>query len=203
MVADRADALTGGGHRHAARLKYTHRADSNGRLLAVEAEILLDGGAYATTSPEVVGRLAGCATGPCLVLHAHAVDVWAVRTSNPPAGTMRGPGAAQVCFACEARTRTSSPPRSAWTRSSLHGCADALSTGTVAGHRPGSWTSPASGGGSCCVRWRNTRRRKANRRPGCAAAPASRWAWCRCWASRAPTSRLPRRCASAHGVVER
>lgn len=102
IVADRADALTGGGHRHAARLKYTHRADSNGRLLAVEAEILLDGGAYATTSPEVVGRLAGCATGPYMVLHA-AVDVWAVRTNNPPAGTMRGPGATQVCFAYEAQ----------------------------------------------------------------------------------------------------
>ncbi|MDI2131401.1 xanthine dehydrogenase family protein molybdopterin-binding subunit [Yinghuangia seranimata] len=101
-VVERADALTGGGHRHAARLKYTHRADSNGRLLAVEAQILLDGGAYATSSPEVVGRLAGCATGPYMVQHA-AVDVWAVRTNNPPAGTMRGPGATQVCFAYEAQ----------------------------------------------------------------------------------------------------
>lgn len=101
-VVERADALTGGGHRHAARLKYTHRADRTGRLLAVEAQILLDGGAYATTSPEVVGRLAGCATGPYMVPHA-AVDVWAVRTNNPPAGTMRGPGATQVCFAYEAQ----------------------------------------------------------------------------------------------------
>ncbi|MGW0661752.1 xanthine dehydrogenase family protein molybdopterin-binding subunit [Streptodolium elevatio] len=101
-VVERADALTGGGHRHAARLKYTHRADRTGRLLSVEAQILLDGGAYATTSPEVVGRLAGCATGPYMVPHA-AVDVWAVRTNNPPAGTMRGPGATQVCFAYEAQ----------------------------------------------------------------------------------------------------
>lgn len=101
-VVDRADALTGGGHRHAARLKYTHRADRNGRLLGVEAQILLDGGAYATTSPEVVGRLAGCAAGPYMVGHA-SVDVWAVRTNNPPAGTMRGPGATQVCFAYEAQ----------------------------------------------------------------------------------------------------
>ncbi|MCF2532284.1 xanthine dehydrogenase family protein molybdopterin-binding subunit [Yinghuangia soli] len=101
-VVERADALNGGGHRHAARLKYTHRADRNGRLLAVEAQILLDGGAYATTSPEVVGRLAGCATGPYMVPYA-AVDVWAVRTNNPPAGTMRGPGATQVCFAYEAQ----------------------------------------------------------------------------------------------------
>ncbi|UGQ09588.1 molybdopterin-dependent oxidoreductase [Yinghuangia sp. ASG 101] len=101
-VVDRADAISLGGHRHATRLKYTHRADSNGRLLAVEAQIVLDGGAYATTSPEVVGRLAGCATGPYMVPHA-VVDVWAVRTNNPPAGTMRGPGVTQVCFAYEAQ----------------------------------------------------------------------------------------------------
>jgi CO/xanthine dehydrogenase Mo-binding subunit len=90
------------GRRHGARLKYTHRADRTGRLLSVEAQILLDGGAYATTSPQVLGRLAGVAAGPYMVEHA-AVDAWAVRTHHPPAGIMRGPGAVQVCFAHEAQ----------------------------------------------------------------------------------------------------
>lgn len=101
-VLDRAESLRAGGHRHAARMKYTHRADRDGRLLAVEAQIILDGGAYAGVSAEVVGRLIGCAAGPYMVPYA-AVDAWAVRTNNAPAGAMRGPGAVQVCFAHEAQ----------------------------------------------------------------------------------------------------
>jgi len=101
-VLGREESRVAGGHRHAARMKYTHRADRDGRLLAVEAQIILDGGAYAGVSPEVIGRLVGCAAGPYMVPHA-AVDAWAVRTNNPPAGAMRGPGAVQVCFAYEAQ----------------------------------------------------------------------------------------------------
>src|SRR3954452_17282843 len=101
-VLDRDESLRAGGHRHAARMKYTHRADTDGRLLAVEAQIILDGGAYAGVSPEVVGRLVGCAAGPYMVPYA-VVDAWAVRTNNAPAGAMRGPGAVQVCFAHEAQ----------------------------------------------------------------------------------------------------
>lgn len=101
-VLGREESRAAGGHRHAARMKYTHRADRDGRLLSVEAQIILDGGAYAGVSPEVIGRLAGCAAGPYMVPHA-AVDAWAVRTNNPPAGAMRGPGAVQVCFAYEAQ----------------------------------------------------------------------------------------------------
>lgn len=102
MGYPRRESFVGHVHRHSARLRYTHTATRDGRLLAVEADVLLDGGAYASTSPAVVGN-AGCfAAGPYAVPTVH-VDARAVYTNNPPCGAMRGFGAIQVCFAYESQ----------------------------------------------------------------------------------------------------
>lgn len=102
MSYPRRESFVGHVHRHPARMRYTHTATRDGRLLAVEADILLDGGAYASTSPAVVGN-AGCfAAGPYSVPTVH-VDARAVYTNNPPCGAMRGFGSIQVCFAYESQ----------------------------------------------------------------------------------------------------
>ncbi|MEV1174486.1 molybdopterin cofactor-binding domain-containing protein, partial [Nonomuraea sp. NPDC049784] len=102
MSYGREESFAGHVHRHPARMRYEHGATRDGRLLYVKADILLDGGAYASTSAAVTGN-AGCfATGPYEV-PAVEVDCRAVYTNNPPAGAMRGFGAVQVCFGHESQ----------------------------------------------------------------------------------------------------
>jgi CO/xanthine dehydrogenase Mo-binding subunit len=81
---------------------YRHTADLDGRIVKVEARILLDGGAYASSSTAVVANAACFAAGPYKVPNAH-IEADVVRTNNPPCGAMRGFGAVQVCFAYEAQ----------------------------------------------------------------------------------------------------
>ncbi|MEV4503803.1 xanthine dehydrogenase subunit D [Streptomyces klenkii] len=102
MVYNRFESFFGHVHRHPARLHYEHGASGDGRLLYVKARIVLDGGAYASSSPAVVGNAASLAVGPYVV---DDVDVEAVAlyTNNPPCGAMRGFGAVQACFAYEAQ----------------------------------------------------------------------------------------------------
>lgn len=102
MVLSREESFVGHVHRHPARMEYEHRATRDGRLTSVTARIVLDGGAYASTSPKVAGNAGAFATGPYAVNRVH-VDVFAVRTNNPPNGAMRGFGATQVCFGHEAQ----------------------------------------------------------------------------------------------------
>ena len=64
--------------------------------------ILLDGGAYASSSRAVIANACCFAAGPYRVPNA-VIDGWAVRTNNPPCGAMRGFGAVQTCFAHEAQ----------------------------------------------------------------------------------------------------
>ncbi|MEU1815971.1 xanthine dehydrogenase subunit D [Streptomyces roseifaciens] len=102
MVYNRFESFFGHVHRHPARLHYEHGASRDGRLLYVTARIVLDGGAYASSSPAVVGNAASLAVGP-YVVGAVDVEALALYTNNPPCGAMRGFGAVQACFAYEAQ----------------------------------------------------------------------------------------------------
>ncbi|OEV21106.1 hypothetical protein AN219_27230, partial [Streptomyces nanshensis] len=50
IALTREESFLGHAHRHPTLLRYRHHADSAGNLVKVEAQILLDGGAYADTS---------------------------------------------------------------------------------------------------------------------------------------------------------
>ncbi|SDL61092.1 xanthine dehydrogenase, molybdenum binding subunit apoprotein [Glycomyces sambucus] len=102
MMYDRAESFLGHVHRHPARMRYEHGADADGRLVYVKARIVLDGGAYASTTEAVVGNAASLAVGPYNVEHV-SVDAWGARTNNPPCGAMRGFGGVQTCFAYESQ----------------------------------------------------------------------------------------------------
>ena len=65
-------------------------------------QILLDGGAYASSSTAVCSNAASFAVGPYAVPNA-TIDSTVVYTNNPPCGAMRGFGAVQSCFAGEAQ----------------------------------------------------------------------------------------------------
>ncbi|MEU6860851.1 molybdopterin cofactor-binding domain-containing protein [Glycomyces sp. NPDC046736] len=102
MMYDRAESFLGHVHRHPARMRYEHGADAEGRLVYVKAAIVLDGGAYASTTDAVVGNAASLAVGPYEVEHV-SIDAWGARTNNPPCGAMRGFGGVQTCFAYESQ----------------------------------------------------------------------------------------------------
>ncbi|MPZ54761.1 MAG: molybdopterin-dependent oxidoreductase, partial [Acidimicrobiia bacterium] len=102
QVYQRGESFTGHVHRHPARLRYRHEADDDGRLIRVEAQVILDGGAYASTTSAVLGNACYFTVGPYKCDNV-TVDGVGVRTNNPPCGAMRGFGAVQVCFAYESQ----------------------------------------------------------------------------------------------------
>jgi CO/xanthine dehydrogenase Mo-binding subunit len=102
IVYDRQESFVGHIHRHPARIWAEHRATRDGRLVCVRMRILLDGGAYASSSTAVTSNAASFACGPYKVENAF-VESTCVYTNNPPCGAMRGFGAVQSCFAHEAQ----------------------------------------------------------------------------------------------------
>src|SRR5207302_6669650 len=102
MVYTREESFTGHVHRHPAKIWCEHRATSDGRLVNVRMRILLDGGAYASSSTAVTSNAASFACGPYRVDNA-LIESTSVYTNNPPCGAMRGFGAVQTCFAAEAQ----------------------------------------------------------------------------------------------------
>ncbi|MBI4277813.1 MAG: xanthine dehydrogenase subunit D [Armatimonadetes bacterium] len=102
MVYSREESFYGHVHRHPSRIWMRHGARRDGTLVNVYARILMDGGAYASSSAAVIGNASTFATGPYEVPNA-LIEGTCVYTNNPPCGAMRGFGAVQVCFAYEAQ----------------------------------------------------------------------------------------------------
>lgn len=102
MQYGREESFFGHVHRHPAKIWMRHHADADGRIIRVESRMLLDGGAYASTSSAVLTNAATHAQGPYKCDNA-TVYSYAVRTNNPPCGAMRGFGVVQACFAHESQ----------------------------------------------------------------------------------------------------
>ncbi|MER6107833.1 xanthine dehydrogenase subunit D [Streptomyces hirsutus] len=102
IVYNRFESFFGHVHRHPAKLSYEHGATRDGKLTHVTCRIVLDGGAYASASPAVVGNASSLGVGPYVVDDVE-IEALALYTNNPPCGAMRGFGAVQACFAYEAQ----------------------------------------------------------------------------------------------------
>ncbi|MEV6738296.1 molybdopterin cofactor-binding domain-containing protein [Streptomyces sp. NPDC051104] len=102
IVYNRFESFFGHVHRHPAKLYYEHGATKDGKLTHVKCRIVLDGGAYASSSPAVVGNASSLGVGPYVVDDVD-IEAIALYTNNPPCGAMRGFGAVQACFAYEAQ----------------------------------------------------------------------------------------------------
>ena len=102
MVYNREESFYGHVHRHPARMRFEHGATKEGELVYVRARLVLDGGAYASSSMAVCLNAATFAGGPYKVPNAE-IDSYLVYTNNPPCGAMRGFGAVQACFAHESQ----------------------------------------------------------------------------------------------------
>ena len=102
LVYTRPESIMASTKRHPFILKYKTGATRDGKLLAVEVEIVGDTGAYASFGPAVLTRAAVHATGPYNVPNVK-VEAYTVYTNNPICGAMRGFGVTQVAIAHEAQ----------------------------------------------------------------------------------------------------
>ncbi|WP_067601225.1 xanthine dehydrogenase family protein molybdopterin-binding subunit [Nocardiopsis listeri] len=102
FVYNREESFYGHVHRHPAKMRYEHGAKADGTLLYATLEIIVDGGAYASATPAVVGVASSLGIGPYEVPNV-LVDAYGVYTTNPPCGAMRGFGAVQACFGYESQ----------------------------------------------------------------------------------------------------
>ena len=100
LAYSREESFLGHVHRHPATIWMRHHATARGSIQRIEARLVLDGGAYASTSSAVLINAVTHVQGPYKCLNA-TVDGYAVRTNNLPCGAMRGFGVVQACFAHE------------------------------------------------------------------------------------------------------
>ena len=100
LIYDRAEDMSATTKRHPSRTRHRTIVDDEGRLVAMDIEFLLDGGAYCTLSPVVLSRGTIHAPGPYFCPNVR-VRAKAVATNAPPHGAFRGFGAPQSLFALE------------------------------------------------------------------------------------------------------
>ncbi len=100
LIYDRAEDMVATTKRHPAIIRTRTGVTREGRLTAIDIDVLLDGGAYMTLSPVVLSRGVIHATGPYRCDNVR-VNGRVVMTNTPPNGAFRGFGAPQTQFAAE------------------------------------------------------------------------------------------------------
>ena len=100
IVYDRVEDMVATTKRHPAIVRHRTAVARDGRLLAMEIEVILDAGAYVTLSPVVLSRGAIHAAGPYRCPNTR-ISARAMFTNTPPNGAFRGFGAPQTEFAVE------------------------------------------------------------------------------------------------------
>ncbi|HIG12385.1 MAG TPA: aldehyde oxidase [Planctomycetes bacterium] len=86
--------------RHAMHMHYKTGATRDGRIVAVDAKLLIDGGAYSSFGLVTTYYAGQLLTGP-YAFPAYRFDSTRVFTNKPPAGPKRGHGSVQPRFAFE------------------------------------------------------------------------------------------------------
>jgi CO/xanthine dehydrogenase Mo-binding subunit len=100
IIYDRTEDMVATTKRHPSVVRHRTGVSRDGRIVAMDIDVLLDGGAYVTLSPVVLSRGAIHAAGPYRCDHTR-INGRAVMTNTPPNGAFRGFGAPQTQFAME------------------------------------------------------------------------------------------------------
>src|SRR5713101_5585153 len=100
LIYDRAEDMAATTKRHPSRTRHRTAVSHDGKLLAMDVDFVIDGGAYATLSSVVLSRGTIHAAGPYACPNVRIVSR-AVATNAPPHGAFRGFGAPQSIFALE------------------------------------------------------------------------------------------------------
>ena len=100
MVYGRDEDMAATTKRHPSRTRHRTAVSRDGKLVAMDIDFTIDGGAYCTLSPVVLSRGTIHAAGPYSCPNVR-VRSRAVATNVPPHGAFRGFGAPQSLFALE------------------------------------------------------------------------------------------------------
>src|SRR5438270_7896640 len=100
IIYDRAEDMAATTKRHPSRTRHRTAVTKDGKLLAMDIDFVIDGGAYATLSSVVLSRGTIHAAGPYECPNVR-IRSRAVATNAPPHGAFRGFGAPQSIFALE------------------------------------------------------------------------------------------------------
>jgi CO/xanthine dehydrogenase Mo-binding subunit len=100
IIYDRAEDMVATTKRHPSRTRHRTALTRDGKLLAMEIDFVIDGGAYSTLSSVVLSRGTIHAAGPYACPNVR-IRSRAVATNTPPHGAFRGFGAPQSIFALE------------------------------------------------------------------------------------------------------
>ncbi len=100
LIYDREEDMAATTKRHPSRTRHKTAVAADGKLLAMDIDFAIDGGAYATLSAVVLSRGTIHAAGPYKCDNVR-VSSKAVATNTPPHGAFRGFGAPQSLFALE------------------------------------------------------------------------------------------------------
>src|SRR5918911_1057292 len=99
-IWSRQESIIGHGKRHATVIRAKWGATKDGKIVAIENEIIGDGGAYMYTSNKVLGNSTITSSGPYNIPNIKT-DVYGVYTNNVPGAAFRGFGAPQALFMAE------------------------------------------------------------------------------------------------------
>ena len=100
MVYDRKEDIEATTKRHPSICEIETGCDKDGKIRAIKARVIMDGGAYVTLTPVVLSRGTLHASGAYEWEHARIESI-AVATNTPPNGAFRGFGAPQTIWAIE------------------------------------------------------------------------------------------------------
>ncbi len=137
LTYTREESIIAHSKRHPYVMNYKTGATKDGKLVALEAELISDAGGYVFLSPWVLLYSTVNATGPYDITHVK-VDTHTVLTNNTFSSANRGFGAPQPCFAYESQLdeiakRLNMTPLEIRKKNYLH-TGDALATGRVLEH---------------------------------------------------------------------
>ena len=100
VIWSRQESIIGHGKRHQTVLRAKWGATQDGKVIAIENEIIGDAGAYMYTTNKVLGNSTITSTGPYAIPNVKT-DVYGVYTNNVPGAAFRGFGAPQALFMAE------------------------------------------------------------------------------------------------------
>ncbi len=102
VVLERPESIRMHVKRHPFWMHYKLGARRDGKIVALQAELVADGGAYRSTSDDVLEQATVFSSGPYEIPNVRVTGVSA-RTNNVSCGAMRGFGAQQITFAMESQ----------------------------------------------------------------------------------------------------
>ena len=100
MIYDRVEDMLATTKRHPSYVRHKTGLKKDGRITAMDVDVVIDGGAYVTLSPVVLSRGGIHAAGPYRCANTR-IRGRAMFTNTPPNGAFRGFGAPQTQFAME------------------------------------------------------------------------------------------------------